>query len=603
MKHTKRNLGIMALAILCVYLAGSVTPVVKATETIVMYFFSLSAMGLAIGSWLANIFLPPPAGVTADSHLSLFYHAKDNEFRSLTTTMLDQSSSIDVMGYYLGRKTEYAAMSYLNNTLYPTYPKWQILNASILPELIDMQGALIGGYTSSVQDAVRYAKETFTGALNGLDLQVDASSVKAMTNDFEVLYGFLIDSPGHTINNVAYVVTNNSMVTYYGQAGGSTFYTTSITLTDVFNASNTITFSSDNDHGAGMGWQGKSQVLPYGIWNISTQSGYENGYDLKFFTNGLLPYVDATHASNTTAIYSQDAGAIYNTLNFHDTSENTYTISMTNTTQTDMAILDGSIDSAVNFANSLANAYWTVLRNAGIYDISDIPPNLVIPLPDFVFMSNEDMLKLNEHEIMAMYLAYLKALGNFFNSSTYQTILNTSFSYANVTFANLGVIVDGFLYRNNTLYTNGSLYIQVYADMDLVIGNNTLNSSGLVYNLNDTSCFSYASGDILNATEIWVRASNGTYYSVTNASIKAQTIVAYLYQSDSGPLAEPTGGSGGGGGGGGGGLLIIIAVLVLLLIARGNAKGSGNPINVIMPKSKATASVAYNQTSNFIFQP
>ncbi len=497
---------------------------------------------------------------------------------------MDEASSLNAMGYYLGRKTEYKAMYYLNNTLYPTYPKWQILNASILPELYGMWTNLIGGYSESMQDAVRYAQVSFVGEISALDLKADSTSLKTGDNDLVLVWGAQGNSAGahgYTNHTLGYIYINGTNADNFLWVNAAVFQSAYVRVyfEDQLTANNTMVQPSTGT---------RAQVtLTTGLYKVilEEKAGSGDDYLYGFYTDALIVQWDfATMGSEK--IFSLSRG-LYTTLNFIDTNPTTYTIDIANTTDCYMNTTRATLATVINFANALSNAYWTVLRNAEIYDISDIPPNLVIPLPDFAFISNEDMLDLNEYEIMAMYLMYMKALGEFFNSSTYQTIQNTSFSYMNVTFANIGVVVDGFLYRDEALYTNGSLYFQIAEDMCFELGNNTINASGLVYNLNTSSVFTYAPGDIVNATAIRVRASNGTYYSATNACIIALTIVAYLFVPEETPAAETTG-SGGGGGGGGGGLLIIIAILVLLLIARGNAKGgSGNPINVIMPKSKA----------------
>lgn len=588
----KRSVAVMALAIICIGLMVAAQPV-QSFVFIPLIVFSLSVLAGFVTAYLLDTYRPPRPGITADSALSLFFNSKNNEFSSLTTAMKDEASSLDAMGYYLGRKTEYAAMSYLDDTLYPTYPKWIILNNSIYPELSTMWYNLMQGYTSAAQDAIRYAQESFVGDLSGLDLLGGSTSLKTGSNDLVAGIGWAKHTTG-AIGTYSYdigyiVVTNTSENNYLCAQGIEAASLMQITFADQL-SENTTTVTPTTTM--------TQYVLSQGIWKVTVHGSGGMGGDnwwYYIFTPALMVYRDMSYYSayGSTYFYSQSRSGsynpgMYNALNFKDTSGHTYAISTANTTQVYVNGTLSSLDTVAAYANSLAYAYWTTLRNAGIYNASQIPSDQVIPLPDFGFISNDDLAKLNSYEIMAMYLAYLKALGNFFNSTTYKTIINTSFTYANVTFANLGVIVDGCLYRNNTLVTNGSLYIQVYADMDLVVGNNTLNSSGLIYNLNDTACFSYAAGDVLNATSIWVRVPNGTYTQVSSASIKAETIYAYIHTSNSGDKAVPTGGSSSGGSSSG--LVLIIAALVVLLILSRQEKGNSSPVNVIMPRNSTSAS-------------
>ncbi len=587
MQHAKRNLGIIALAVFCCFLVGATQPVQAVIPIIIG--FALGALAIYVVDWLLNTFATPSAGVDPDSLLSLFFNAKNNEWVSLTVAMMDQASSLDAMGYYLGRKTEYAAMSYLNDTLYPTYPQWQILNASVMPELSAMWAALVGGYAESAQDAVRYAQLSFTGTLAGLNLKADSTSLLTGSNDLQLAMKWsrhvsgTLTATNYTLGYI--VVTNVSEGTNWVYLWGPNLATLSkLYLEDQLSANSTVITCPNT---------AAVYYLSPGIYKATlylySDSG-GNNFDNVVATPALVVYRNMAHYASygSIALCSPSRHALYSALNFIDTSSNTYTISTTNATTCYANQTAAAIDTAINYANSLANAYWTTLRAAGIYSIEDIPEGIVIPLPDFGFISNEDLANLTQYEIMAMYLMYLKALGNFFNSSTYETITNLTFTYANVTFANCAVIVEGYLYRNDTLITNGSLYFQIYADMNLSIGNNTLPAAGLVYNLNDTTCFMYGAGDVLNATAIYVRdPETGDYVNCTSVNIQAQTIETYLHTSNSGAPATPTGG-GSSSGGSSGLLIIIIAVLAVLLLARGKS-GSDSPINVIMPKSRAAS--------------
>jgi len=555
-----------------------------------LIIFGLAILAGVVTGYIIDTMTPPPAGVDKDDHLELFYHAKDNELRSLTITLMDQCSSIDTMGYYLGRKTEYAAMSYLNDTLYPTYPKWQILNASILPELSQMWHNLIGGYTSSIQDSVRYAQETFTGELSELDLKFDSTSVKTGSNDFRLMCIQTYNVKG------AFAKFNTTLGYMYVNGSQDEWAYIWQSVNDDSNLKyyfdEVITGNSTAIDQTATTWERVS--LADGIYQVIREaysSSEGTDYHTGFATDSL--FVESGSGVPATIQFRMlspsRAGTWtgrFETMNFIDSEATTYTIDLETSENTHnyCNVTRATISTVVTFANSLSNAYWTTLRNAEIYDASDIPPEMVIPLPDFGFISNEDILDLNEYEIMAMYLAYMKALGNFFNSSTYELITNTSFYYANVTFANVGVVVNGTLYRDEAKITNGSLYIQVYDDMFLTVGNNTLNSSGLIYNLNDTTCWSYAADDILEILEIWVKdPDTGLYSQVENVTIEAETIEAYLYQSDSGPPAQPAGGSAAGGGG----ELIILIVLILLALVLGKSQGgSGGSGPIIFTNKK-----------------
>lgn len=583
MKPRDKKIIVAAIFCLCVMLGAQVAQT-QAFIFLIPLVFGLAVIAGYAFAWLcANGWGGAPAGVTADSALSLFYNAKNNEFNSLTVGLKDESSSINATGYYLGRKAEYATMNFLNNTEYPTFPYYQIMNysaqninQSVFSELYNTGAAWLYDYTSAIQDSVRYAKQSFIGPLAGLDLKLGSSSVKTMTNDFELMAGQDVAIPsvlsGSPINYDAGALLSNGSniaVLENQNQGANALNEKFILINEITNANITETLTNNVF---------KEISVPLGAWEIwiggssSINSGISDNAEVKILTDGVIINLvgDPTYTTTPlTAIYSNTTKAIYTTLNFIDTHATTYTIDLTNTTQCDPNAIMVSLDSAQNFAMSLAGAYWSTLEYLGIHQASDIPSNMVIPPPDIAFLTNQDLSQLSVEEIQAMYLAYLKALGNFYNSTTYTTL--TQFSTANVTFANEAVIVNATAARNGTIYTQGDLYLQVYQDMTLIQGVNTLNSSGLIYNLNDTTCWSYAAGDVLNITNIWVKV-NGTYQKVNETTITALTIDAYIYNSSSGTPLQPTPSATGGGGSSG--LLIIAIIVILVLMLRGRAGSS-----------------------------
>lgn len=562
------------------------TPVQQAVKAqlVILAVFALATVAGYAFAYLCNLWGGAPAGVTVDSALSLFYNAKHNEMMSLTVGASDEASSVNATGYYMGRKAEYATMNFLNNTLYPTFPKWQIfnfsssnMNQSVMAEIGNTFSTWVECYNSAIFDSVRYAQSSFTGPLAGLDLKFDGVSVKTGANDFSLAYGYHKSGTSYPETNFtigyAIVMPNGTNAIYFN---------TSLAA-DTIILINTLTGNTTN---LGDPTTLTEFTLTPGVYQvlINSTSWYWN---LELYTNVLLVDEGSDNqgsghfpTDSAICIISPSRGETYTTMNFQDTSAHTYTIDVSNLTDCSLMQVRYSLDATQNFASGLANAYWTTLRNAGIYDISQIPTDQVIPLPDFAFLTNTDLSQLTAAEIQAMYLAYLKALGNFFNSTTYTLI--TNFNTANVTFNNEGVIVNASFMNNaqNVTWTSGDLYIQVYDDMNLVIGMNLLNSSGLLYNLNDTTCWRYDSGDYLNISHIYVRSGlNGSYVEVQNATITATTIQAYLYNSSSGTPLVPTGG--GAAGGGGSSILLLLAIgVIAIVLLRGKTQQSSGPVVV-----------------------
>lgn len=589
-KKTKASLLMIATAISLISLM-TIQPVACywGQQIYVPELNSDPVIGPAISAvnWILSIFAPPPAGVTADSHLSLFYNSKNNEFMSATVGMNDEASSINGTGYFLGRVAEYTAMSFLNNTLYPTFPRWTIENATVgmvnqsismeCSNTIEIWGSV---YTSALNDAITYATASFTGSLSGLSLKLDSTNVNTLSgHQFEVMYGFskAWTSPSSYANDsFGYLIVNGSATVVYqwnNNAPSSHLY-----FEDQLKTNNTDIVGTDTSI--------HKITLTTGIYKVN-DLGWHGGATIQFLTDGALIEVPSgALPENVTKIVdlTPTNPVLYDSLVFGDTSAHTYTISMSNKTTMNLWNIQQSLDGAQHFAMALAQTYWTTLRNAGIYDQSQIPLNQVIPPPDIAFMTNTDLANLTPEEITAFYLAYLHSLANFFNSTTYTTISN--FAVANVTFANEAVIINASLLNNakNITWTTGDLYVQVYADMNLTDGLVLLNSTGILYNLNDTpvSCWRYDSGNYLNISHIYVKDSvTGSYVEVNATTITATSISGYIYTSNSGPPAVPAGPAASSGGGGIGTLLIIAAIVVIGIAAlrsRAESKGGGGVV-------------------------
>jgi len=509
------------------------------------------AFALGIGfifllDWLISYFTPPPAGVTIPDHLSLFYFSKKNEIDAVTANVLTMASLVNETGYYLGRKAQYAAMQYVNVSDYSTV-KWKVLwDSGVLNETGQLYHGISQGYANIIKDCIRYSTNFF-GTYEPMDFKLGTTSTKSWTDhNVNIVFGAVrawgdSNTLGEVLFNY-YVVGPFTFVYSINNDRGSGTTQGHVKVFDLLNNSNVIyqwtygnediSFSTAQRFGEGLyqvQFRFYSQYVSGSTWNyLSYIIGIDGLILTPYPSNGVAPY-----------IWANQTKSVYTSMTFSESQNSTsYTINVNNDVFALWA-LRSNLDATINFASTLAQSYHTTLRDLGYTDPSSIPPNVAVPPVDIAFISNDAVTRLSAAEIYAIYIAYLKALGDFFNSTTYQNVV--ALEPANVTFANMAVKVVGSMSRNDTVYTNGTLYLQVYQDLTLTANeSHIMNASGLVYNLDEKRVFTYQPGDVLNVTDILIYdpSSSTGYSSATNATISPMTVQVYIHTSDSG---TPTG--------------------------------------------------------------
>jgi hypothetical protein len=485
-------------------------------------------------NWVLNIFVPPPAGVLPDSQLSLFYNEQNNEFNSLTVGTNDQASALNGTGYYFARCAEYATMNYLGTSPFPEYQIMQYsdenTNGSIATTLENITASWCSGYSSVIQDSVRYAQQSFTGSLSGLSLKVGSSNVATMTNDFLLMYGETYTAPSTTSAqniNEGYLISEDSPV-FYSITGEATPITggyswgdqgmCTLIFTNADNSNQTIAYNASLVDG---GTMSNEIILPSGIWQVNVTNAYSStdyALNLNILSDGC--WINSpTSTTFTPCVYivSNATKGLYSSLTFINTEGAQSVINLGNTTTINLIPAMQALDGAQNFALGCASAYWTVLTGAGITSASQIPPNEVVPPPDVAFLTNDDLSLLSPQEISAFYLAYLHSLANFYNSTTYQTI--SHMTLANVTFSNAAVVINGSLLtvQNVSAGSPGSLEVGT-------TGFDTLSSTYTIPStLSDP-----------NYPILWGWAGDYPYYAFSDYNPLGKTITSatlYFYQA------------------------------------------------------------------------
>jgi len=88
--------------------------------------------------------------------------------------------------------------------------------------------------------------------------------------------------------------------------------------------------------------------------------------------------------------------------------------------------------------------YWNYLKVLGYDDINEVPSNFKIPAPSVVDIDSGVTEKLDPEQLYALYVAYLKALENFFTSETYR---NAKVGSVDVKMSDFSVFVNATAYN------------------------------------------------------------------------------------------------------------------------------------------------------------
>lgn len=536
----ERSFAVIALALFCCFLVGSAQPV-HAVIPLIPFALGMLAGSVLVG-WLLGVFTTPYPGISPLDLLQNFYSAKVNEFRALTTGLNNTAEALEGVSYYLSRKATTTAQMYINES---TFPANKVLNVSgILTEASNEYFSYIQSYQYIFDDIRRYTSASLTGDYASLTTRISTvgsydTNLKTESSEIRLMRDYQFRVPSNTPGTVTFnIVANNSRLIIRTDYDNTYQYGT-LTIQDCNNGStvvNTATYVNQvysytlsGHYFVTLSILGKPDSWEQGIitdafiYNIS-----QTTYQVLSLEYSWIKVSDVINPSNRAVMWNSHAG-----IRFTDGTNN-FTISNTNKTTFNLETLRQTLDTALMFAKSNAQSHWQLLRSLGYTDPSQIPPQYVIPPTDVAFISNEDMVNLSYSEIYAMYIAYLKALSNFFNSSTWQQANLTQLLPQNVSFINVAIKVNGTIYRNNTAYAGPSqFYLQVFADM--VLRNDTrttLNQSGIVYDIVNNMAYSYQPNDEIQITALYVKMPNGEYQQVDTASISSTTIESYVHYSD-----------------------------------------------------------------------
>lgn len=292
-KNLKRNLAVISLAILCCFLVTTAQPV-NSILPIVIYGLvlgiSLIAEYLYLNYWFSQN--APEEGATLETYLALYYNKVLDSFTAINGELANMAEVFPTTKYFFARKAETTAMTYVNES---TFPTWKVLNGSgIYSQLVNITDAYFKG-TNAVFDGL--SNETAYYFLNEFgDLKVvtdEGDQISGLTGIYAYHMACMQwcrwwvggggGNTGQGTNQSFQMISNSSYLIIElknYQSGAITSYSNRInlTLTTTSGQNNPTTGNSSITHS----WlmekttplnQYIALVIPSGSWNVNMQMG------------------------------------------------------------------------------------------------------------------------------------------------------------------------------------------------------------------------------------------------------------------------------------------------------------------------------------------
>jgi len=499
------------------------------------------------------------AGVDKSDYIYNVAVTWHSQINNTETFSFNQGNLSGGIRYYWFRKAEHVSQYYINES---TFPKEKVAEESgIKGEYFNLTGSLLDSYDNVLASENSFFASTLP-AFDTLDAKAfynTSSGTVSFSLKGKNVLGLFQYLEGNTqpyeISGYYHHIPSDklyigAMLDVHDESGGTyegyiKIYDSNNTLIKQYN----ITFP---DAKCALRWvkvEGLTEGEKYKISYSTTQSGKikallvpicfipEKSDDLKNFCVSTVYNFNSSSAFKprlSKIVYYSDSTPYY-TLKFK--SPDAFP-SLSNAIKTH----------ADNYQDALSagQAYWTLLRTLGYYDYDDIPRNYYIPPPSVVDIGSDVTEKLTPEQLYALYIAYLKALEQFFTSETYRESNVTSID-VKVTDFSLVVNCTAYnSYGNVTLFDKKMALIMPTTDsLTLERGkNNTLTQTvNVVYFDNSTlenetiNYIQLKPNDILYVHEFY---KDGEFYNASSVTIDIIDLKQLSFKYDFTLRGEPT---------------------------------------------------------------
>lgn len=545
--NTHIKIPSVLLAVLCICLLVSTATYIPATEAIIPIIIGLVAAGAFIAGVITTWMIAQSSSVTVyetgaekGGYLLDIANLWEASLQQATTMFQNDYSQCQVgLKYYWYRQAEYTAQQFINETTFPREKVW--IESSIQDAWYNFTGAKLNMAYQQLKLIDDYA---VTGDLNNfetLDIKTYAYDPYWSTSDASLKQSTpleLLNAMGDTNGNEIvfyinkfteqeqqYITTCGAgTVVIYDDTAEAEVYQAVVSNEQHININDVLEESEiDYTHQYHVRAISGTLAISFGAGIMQTPFDLDSSSD--FHYNVSQERQGCTIAQHYIAFFNGSENI--KEIDFADVGAG-----LQDSLDNLIYLVSGMQDSALN----AAQARWQYLRNLGYTDVSQIPPDLLVPSVTNINLSTNSTNNLTPEQWLVLYQAYLNNMAKFFNSTNYReyNLTSTNFDMASLDYAFESKVwaLDGtyynyFAWEGNPTGVEYCYFIPYTHSLTLTIGQNTTLDQQvdcLVFNKSNQTLkgvYSFASGDKIDIQHIY---TNGTLSSLTTATVSINTL-------------------------------------------------------------------------------
>jgi len=456
--------SVLAIALAVLLFNASIIQVSAVAPIVIVGAIIATAIGAGTLGWLAHDWLSAKSetpGVDLDTYMHTIADAWETSVRNIVNMANNYAIQVNKAKLLYARYAEYEAKNYVNYTdLNQVEDK---VMYSVAYDLWLFKKSVDDGLYNLANELVDFARNRLSGSLENYDIQLGYSSWKTLKEANELRPVFYFESTN--VRPVVWIF--DSITVGVTDADGDPYIdygTVTVNLISIAGGENkTITVRQDYGF--------VTVGVETGIYRIEWSAELNAGklivetktiLPISDFSNLKLALAGMVKAADYTGAKRMDAAGLITITGF--SNNNIRQIVINDETRSDdigevYMILINNIDVTYDTAFSYAKTLHQTLRGMGYTDPGQIPPDMVLPPPDVVMPTVEDLFKnfsQKWEDILAWYLAYLQQVGQTLNESNYQLVkmidaLNYTFADVRQKFMNVILQIGNQTYQLQTL--------------------------------------------------------------------------------------------------------------------------------------------------------
>jgi len=549
--HRSTTLFLIGLCLIAIlgfnFFVVQTSALIGAVIVVGIVFISGAITGYFLAKYTATTVYE--SGVEKDDYLINIGRTLEAQLKNAYAYAENTENLANGLRYLWFRKAEYTAQYFINES---TFPKEKVAQESGLEDhLINITSALLRSVDSIIGMHSVFCAETLS-AFDTLDVKSWISSVLQISLKGSDALGLFRKKSGEDVKTIELYGIYHKIPAHQGDWFGIYEYGTSsvpfnISIYDVETNELVAYKSATMSGGSKMQKWFKvdlSNCVEGNKYKLVLSLNLTNApSDLTFVVPiDFIPYepTDMGSYSIYHIVNRTDSSTGVGGFEFYSDSEMVYEIKFYSDDALKVSKLTNAVSSILeHYEDALdsGQTYWNYLRMLGYTDINQVPKSFKIPAPSVVDMDSTVTQKLTPEQLYALYVAYLKALEQFFTSETYRQANVTSVDVKMVDFS---IVVNCTAYSgadNSTIFDKKlAILMPTVENLTLYKGqNNTLTQTvNCVYYDNSTlanQTMNYVqliSGDKVYVYDIYVEGEPSESNNVTIAIVDLRQ-VALLY--------------------------------------------------------------------------